>query len=705
MFAALPELVFSNPALWWGSVALAAPFLIHLLTRRTVKVIRFPAMQFLKQAKASNSALFKLRHLILLLVRTALLLALLLAFLKPILTARTLKTTSQASGSAVVLILDRSASMALQGGPMSPFARGKAAAEKIIDDLSGGDLADLVLAGASAVSSFDQPSDNRFHLRSDLARAEVLMERCDGKLALSEAVKKLEKVEGYQKEIHIISDFQRANWAGLNFKEIPNDVKVVFLSVALEKPVNIALTEVQIVPPVPSLAEEVEIHCKVANFSDFPSRIPVTLQLEQQNVLQRDVDVPARSTATALFRVRPKKKGVFEGVASIPADSLNVDNSRYFTMRVAQQLQVAVLTDEAANDPAASHRFLETALNPWNAKDAPILSRRATPLTLDKFLLADAQVLLVSGVSEIPPKTLELIHTWAAAGGSVIYFLTGPVDKNNLLAWNTVAEGELNLPFAPGNFIDHSAGGRDGSASFGQANFDLPMLRAFKETSDLGEPRFLKYFATERKAGFGQIIIRYDDQNVALARKDIGAGSILLANFGAGLRHSDLARKTLFVPFVHELVRGMRPQSSPPEFTVGYAASGTFPLEGDGQGLRFLGPARQQVNAAFEVNQKQVSVFFTATPQPGNYWVLEKEKQVGSVPVNVDARESNPDSLTLEQLEELSRGTNQRFFSRAEGDLTELEELRAGRPIWHYCMAAVLALVAAELACAAIWKR
>lgn len=705
MFAALPQIIFSNPALWWGSLALAAPFVIHLLTRKTLKTIRFPTIIFLQRAKASNSRMFRLRHWILLVIRTLALAALLLAFLKPALTARTLKAKGSANGNAAVIILDRSASMMIRGEAMTPFARGKAAAGKIIDGLKASDLGNLILASASVTMSFDQPSDNRFHLRSDLARAEATLETCDPRLAINEAVRNLSKVSGYQKEIHIISDFQRANWAGVNFKEVPPEIKVVFLSVAPAKPANIAIVEAQTIPPVPSIGEEVEIHCKVANFSDVGSRVPVTLQLPDQNLMQREIEVPAKSSAAAVFRLRPKKKGVFEGVATIPSDALEADNNRFFVLRVAEQMQVTILTDEPANDPAASHRFLQAALNPSGDKQSAIVCKFATPLTLDKFVLADSQLLIVSGVSQIPAKTIELLHGWVNSGGSLIYFLTSIADKENLAALNGAGGGELNFPFQPGNWIDHGASGSDRTASFGQANFDLPMLRAFKETTDLAEPRFVKYFATDRKAGFGQILIRFDDQNVALARKDIGLGSILLANFGAGLRHSDLARKTVFVPFMHELVRGMRPQSAPPEFTVGSAASGTFTLGATGEGLRFQSPRGQELNAAFEISHKQVSVIFPVTATPGNYRVLEKQSHIGAVPVNVDARESNPDSLSIQQLDELARGVNQRFFPQANGDLTKLQELREGRPIWHFCVLLALAAIAAELACAAVWKQ
>ena len=73
-----------NPALWAGAAVLLAPLIVHLLTRRRARRLVFPTVRFLRQSRAEQSALYRLRHLVLLLLRTLFLLFLLLAFLRPI---------------------------------------------------------------------------------------------------------------------------------------------------------------------------------------------------------------------------------------------------------------------------------------------------------------------------------------------------------------------------------------------------------------------------------------------------------------------------------------------------------------------------------------------------------------------------------------------------------------------------------------------
>jgi hypothetical protein len=84
-FLILSQIIFGNPALWAGAFALGVPVLIHILTRRTPRRMVFPTLKFLHAAKASQSSLFRIRHWLLLAVRTLLIMLILMAFLKPVL--------------------------------------------------------------------------------------------------------------------------------------------------------------------------------------------------------------------------------------------------------------------------------------------------------------------------------------------------------------------------------------------------------------------------------------------------------------------------------------------------------------------------------------------------------------------------------------------------------------------------------------------
>ena len=79
---------FLNPALIWLLPLAGIPFLIHWLSRRFPKRFLFSSIEDIRRTVAGRSRLFRWRHLLLLLLRTLALLALLGAFLKPVIASR-----------------------------------------------------------------------------------------------------------------------------------------------------------------------------------------------------------------------------------------------------------------------------------------------------------------------------------------------------------------------------------------------------------------------------------------------------------------------------------------------------------------------------------------------------------------------------------------------------------------------------------------
>ena len=70
---------FLHPWLLLGLVAAAVPFLLHLRQHREPPTVTFPAVRYLLDATRQHERRLRLRHWLLLLLRTVLILALVLA--------------------------------------------------------------------------------------------------------------------------------------------------------------------------------------------------------------------------------------------------------------------------------------------------------------------------------------------------------------------------------------------------------------------------------------------------------------------------------------------------------------------------------------------------------------------------------------------------------------------------------------------------
>ncbi|MEB3323369.1 MAG: BatA domain-containing protein, partial [Synechococcaceae cyanobacterium] len=117
---------FLQPLALAGLVAAAVPALLHLLQRRQPPTQVFPAVRYLVEAEERHSRRVKLRNLLLLMLRTALIVAVMLAASRPVVPTPLGGTHAP---SAVVVVLDNSlsSSAVVDGEPVIDRLRRSAA--------------------------------------------------------------------------------------------------------------------------------------------------------------------------------------------------------------------------------------------------------------------------------------------------------------------------------------------------------------------------------------------------------------------------------------------------------------------------------------------------------------------------------------------------------------------------------------------------
>ena len=94
---------FLQQSFLWGLLAASIPIIIHLLNRRRHQTVQWAAMEFLLKATRESRGKKKLKYLLLLAARIALLALLAIAFSKPFLTAPPSVVTTTEAGTRVVL--------------------------------------------------------------------------------------------------------------------------------------------------------------------------------------------------------------------------------------------------------------------------------------------------------------------------------------------------------------------------------------------------------------------------------------------------------------------------------------------------------------------------------------------------------------------------------------------------------------------------
>src|SRR5215510_16284646 len=100
------ELFFTHSLFLWGLAAAPLPLLLHLINRTKAKKVPFTALQFIEQSLAQQSIKYKLRELILMLLRVAMMALLALLLARPFFRSKYFSFAQKVQSSAVVVLDD-----------------------------------------------------------------------------------------------------------------------------------------------------------------------------------------------------------------------------------------------------------------------------------------------------------------------------------------------------------------------------------------------------------------------------------------------------------------------------------------------------------------------------------------------------------------------------------------------------------------------
>jgi len=213
---------FLHPVVLVGLVAAAIPALLHLLERRVPPEAEFPPLRYLTEAERQSARRLKLRHLLLLLLRTALIALVVLAAARPLF-------PTQASGgslhepTALVVILDNSASSGLVVDGRRVLERLKGVARGSLARAAASDRLWLVLADGVARAG------TRDALLATVDSAGVSARRLDLTATVRAAARLVDAEPFPAREVHVVSDLQQTA-LGTGRAGVPRGVRVLALA-------------------------------------------------------------------------------------------------------------------------------------------------------------------------------------------------------------------------------------------------------------------------------------------------------------------------------------------------------------------------------------------------------------------------------------------------------------------------------------------
>lgn len=310
-------MTFLHPLALIGLAAAAIPALLHLRQRRTPPLLDFPAVRYLAEAERRSARRLRLRHLLLLLLRTALIVALVLAAARPLVPGWGAGTGHAPTALAIVLDNSLSAGVVVDGRPVFEGLRG--AARAVLAESGAGDrlwllLADGLVRGGSktelsAMIDASRPDARRLDLSDAVRRAEVLVAG----------------VPLPAREVQVLSDDQRSALTGAPLTA-PHGVRVVGLTPGGAVP-NHGIGDARVI--------DGRVHITVGG-TPGGAETPLTVSYRGR-VVTRTLVTPGETLSVAL---PPAPPGWWTGEAVLEPDELRADDVHPFVARVAAPARV-----------------------------------------------------------------------------------------------------------------------------------------------------------------------------------------------------------------------------------------------------------------------------------------------------------------------------------------------------------------------------
>ncbi|HMA40684.1 MAG TPA: BatA domain-containing protein [Gemmatimonadales bacterium] len=330
-------MIFLHPLVLFGIVAAAIPALLHLFQRRTPPEVEFPPLRYLNEAERRSARRLRLRHLLLLILRTALIVVLVLAAARPLVPAR--RTGAAHPPTALALILDNSLSSGAVSGGQVTLERLKAAARSVLDRATPSDRLWLVLADGIIRAG------GRDELRGAVDSATADARRLDLVAAVNAAGQVVGADPATVREVQVVSDLQRTALE-VGRVTLPPGVRVQVLA-ARPAPPNRGITAARVT------AGAVAVSIGGATPG---GQVPVTLRVRDRDVGR----ALAGAGATATLPVGATGPGWWAGEVVLPPDELRSDDRRAIVWHATPPARVTA-TGGAGSFVAAALQVLRSA--------------------------------------------------------------------------------------------------------------------------------------------------------------------------------------------------------------------------------------------------------------------------------------------------------------------------------------------------------
>jgi hypothetical protein len=637
------------PLFLLGMLAIALPLWLHRLQTQSSERKPFSSAMLLETAEQQVHVKKKLKYLLLLAARIALLILIAFAFAKPFITVSPDTIVATEAGTHLVLV-DTSASM----GRAGVFSQARAEVSRAIDDAP--DDALIQLLGA------DRTMQVVGNLTNDKSQVEDAAESLSASALRLDFGDVMSAVERFAISLpppvtlHFVSDFQ-ASGMPVRFSDVV--------------PSGVA----EFIPHVVGTGEP--FNWSVEYLRDTVDGIDVGLngygdreRIADVDLLVNDIVVESRGLSQTgpqvlHFDVAAYEEGDNRVVLRINTDDdLKVDNTWYHIVDNEPPVTIPLLTLNTGSLPVT---YLSAALESAGAyRVESMVIGDFDPRVLSRF-----RWVVVDDIGFIDPQLEQSLTEFLDNGGNLLAFAGERAAALEILPVSGHRQSTGTVRPQAGEFW-----------SVGQIDARHPVLSQTEGWQSVNISRNLPLDVQEGD----EVLVRLENNEAFLIERRIGRGRILLMPASLDNRWNDLPVRPVFVSFIIEAARYLSGVNEIPSI---YTAGATLPLAlaGNSSGQVVDPNGNTVLSLADTTREQQIKL-----NKPGFYEVYTPQREM-AVASNIDPRESDLRKVSQEVLDrwqDASGGQSLAGVARFDAEESQAVEL------WHWVLLVLACIVIGE---------
>jgi hypothetical protein len=683
---------FLFPTFLFALFTIAIPIIIHLFSFRQFKTVYFSNVSFLKDIKKESKKKSRLKQLLLLIARILTLIFLVFAFSQPYLPTN--EDAKKQANQLVAIYIDNSFSMnALsEQGQLLDVAKNKAV--EICLAYPAGTKFRLFTNDLEPKHQHDVNKEQFVQQVTAIQTSPIVIPHS---LIYNRFAMQIQEVENTDKNLYIISDFQRSVTDLENYSD--ESIFIYYLPLVPNQIANLYIDSCWVEVPAHRLNQEEEIFVRIKNSSDQTyQNLPLKLVLNDSIKSITNFSVSAQNEITTSLKYTNNSSGSQLGKIEISDYPFTHDNKWFISYFVESNLKALAIFN---NNPDSQEGLKSISALLENDEYIQLDKTNIQSLQISK--LNDYNTIFLLNLENFSSGFLNELEKAVKNGTSVVLF---PGSRNNPNFNNT-----LLTRFGANLILGSDTTKQKISGIDFDNNFFKNVFKKREQNAILPEINgHLKFEENIRTAETHLLWFQNNDKALSVLNYELG--KIWIFSFPLGKENDSFAHDVLFVPTIYNIVLNSVPDQEM-SFIVGQK---TFYDLAKDENLN--------LNASIEVENiitgekfipsKTISPrgtrieFAEQISEAGHYLIRNDNSILSAMAFNYNRKESDLRYFSNSELEEkfeILQLKNATIIEDVESNFSEVfDDIQNGKQLWKICILLALAFILTEVLISRFWN-